>query len=398
VSAVGFEPLSLQQVDALFAANIRPNLTGTRRRADPVLVLIGGQQGAGKTTARRRVLRQFGLSHARSLEPDELIYEHPHQDELARADDRTVGMILGGVVNHWATSAIDHIISTRVDAVITAPLDSPDYVATLIRRFQEDGGYRVLAVFLGVDEAHSSLGIVDRYHAQRQQTGHGAWIPLAIHDRAYSAVLSAADVAERLADASYVCRRDGRLIHRAERAALQPGSLREAIRRTRQRMWSDRDFASFVRRTTALSQEIREGRLAADLTPTLAQAIMRGVGPQARYVLQLRSAAAKLSTGEPDGRVAAGMGLNTRAAIREQGAHSLLEVAAELEHLPHESAGSPSRAATVPRNDRSAAQVSAQEFPLSVGDAMRKAPAFRRDPASARRSGVDRRPRRRPKA
>lgn len=126
------------------------------------MVFIAGQPGSGKSIAQSAVLAQLGKSDVVPLDGDDLMTYHPRHAELARADDMTAQKLLDVDSGRWWTMAVEHIREQRLDVVISAPLARAEWAGDRMRDFRA-AGYRVEVAFVAVHEAHSLLGVVDRY-------------------------------------------------------------------------------------------------------------------------------------------------------------------------------------------------------------------------------------------
>jgi hypothetical protein len=113
-------------------------------------------------------------------------------------------------------------------------------------------GYRVEVAIMAVPEAQSRLGILDRYDAQVQTTGHGRLTLRDNHDSAYAGVLVTAEAIERdhLADDVSVYRRGNVVLYHNELGEdgtwRDPPGLREAIERERSRPWTLKESRQFA--------------------------------------------------------------------------------------------------------------------------------------------------------
>jgi hypothetical protein len=238
---------------------IRPTLTG-QPRDNPVVLFIGGQPGAGKSTVQSAVLDRMGRENAFPLDGDDLIALHPNYRQLQRSNDMAAAYRASEDVGSWWPRAARLLRRQRLDIAVSAPLAGWEWAAARFSDFRR-AGYRTEVAFVPTPEARSLQGIADRYQRAHQPEVDrwGRWILPEGHDIAYRGVLDTADHIDRTGavDAVHVVRRDGAIIHTNEsvdgRWALGVAT-RQVIEGERTRAWTEAESADFLRKQGSLRE------------------------------------------------------------------------------------------------------------------------------------------------
>ncbi|MFD4370000.1 zeta toxin family protein [Streptomyces sp. NPDC058486] len=250
----------------LFNQLVRPSLTGERRE-NPVVLFVGGQPGAGKSTVQSAILQRLGRQDAFPLDGDDIVALHPRYADLGRGNDITSAFLAGeDLKSRWWNRSARLLRAQRLDIVVSAPLGGPDWPLARFAEFRR-AGYRVGAAFVATHEAMSLQGIVNRYHRARQpdQVGYGRWVAPEIHDQAYSRVLDtmAAIDRQQAVDIVYVARRTGEVLHINE-SGPQGWNLgaatSQAVTAERNRPWTLEESARFLQTQGRLRTEMTTER------------------------------------------------------------------------------------------------------------------------------------------
>lgn len=260
--------LSEQENERIFRSRIVPKLLAGTPRAQPVVVFVAGQTGAGKTAVTRLV--KNALPGAVNIDLDKYKPRHPRYDELLVADDTTVGAYTSIDGHKWMEKAEAYAIENRFDVLMESAMRDPRDFEEPAARFKA-AGYRVEAAILAVPDSHSRLGALYRYVDQVHQFGQGRLIDEQIHDACYRGVVRSAGSidADHLADSVFVLRRDAHVVYRNHLGPdgewiREPGTA-EAVTAERDRprtAQESHDFANSVRDTRRLI-----GTLPADARP-----------------------------------------------------------------------------------------------------------------------------------
>lgn len=266
--------------DRIFGQLIAPELleSGEPRRR-PVVVLLGGQPGSGKSRLKAAVLQEFQTrGGAVGLDGDDLRAFHPRYRQLLKLDDRQAAYYTDLDAGRWLDKAMRFSINGRVNVVLEGTMRRPGFVRTVSQQFRK-AGYRVEVAMVAADGATSRLGILQRYLHGLEASGCAHYTPREIHDAGYAGLLESADMVERerLADAVAVYARSGAQLYAnhvttADRWANAPGGLRAAIEAERSRGWTFDATVQFLRDHSAVTRglgaqwlaDLRDVRVAAE--------------------------------------------------------------------------------------------------------------------------------------
>ncbi|MEU9646596.1 zeta toxin family protein [Streptomyces sp. NPDC048188] len=250
----------------IFREQIAPvYLDGCTPQQAPVVVIVAGQTGAGKTAVTRMVRDTLERSgQAAWINMD---FYNPHHPDYARwqaqrpqeADAlvRPDGDAWWEQAQQYALERGFHIL---LESAVVTPAEYED-ICRRIRSAQLPPGvapYRIETAFVAVPGPISRLGIMSRYVEELQERGHGRMVDPAIHDAALAGVVrgAAAFEAEGLGDYAVVLRRNGFTVHSQPIASGQGTpedqlTLVAAIRSEHARVLSPAEAAQFAARHAA---------------------------------------------------------------------------------------------------------------------------------------------------
>lgn len=204
--------LSEEANERIFREQIVPqHLTGPPAQERPLLVIIGGQTGAGKTAATTMVKRVLGAAGGFvDIDMDLYNSRHPAFGRWQAADPVQASKLVRPDGERWWVKAQDHAIDNRMHVVLQSAMRYPSEFEDVARRFR-DGGYRVEVALVAVPESVSRLGILQRYWQEVLDSGQGRRVDPTVHDETYRGVIrgAAAVDAGGLVDAACGLRRDG---------------------------------------------------------------------------------------------------------------------------------------------------------------------------------------------
>lgn len=184
-------------------------------QAQPTLILLGGQPGAGKTPMQGQASREFGgRGGLVKIIGDDLRAFLPHYKALQRGDDRSAAFYTDRDSGRLVEMALADAAKRRINVLVEGTMRSPDVVAATLKRFR-DAGYQTDARALAVSPELSSLGIMQRYIAQKESRGVGRTTTPQAHQAALDGMLATLDRIQdgRLADRLTIYRRGGEVIH-----------------------------------------------------------------------------------------------------------------------------------------------------------------------------------------
>ena len=207
--------LSRERLQHIYATRIAPDLFRSAQPVErPTAVVLGGQPGAGKTPMQNLVSREFAdKGGIVKIIGDDLRSYLPHYKSLQRADDRTAAFYTDRDSGRLVEMAIADAAQRRVNVLVEGTMRSPKVVAKTLRDFRESG-FQTDARALAVSPELSSLGILQRYAAQKESRGVGRMTTTEAHSAALTGMLATLDRIqdERLADRLTLYRRGGEVI------------------------------------------------------------------------------------------------------------------------------------------------------------------------------------------
>ncbi|MDH2393880.1 zeta toxin family protein [Streptomyces sp. HNM0663] len=241
---------------------------GAARQARPVVVIVGGQPGAGKTQVAdlvQAVLDRRG--GAVRIGSDLYKAAHQHYAELLAVDVRTAGVKVRPDTRRWQAAVEEYVRSHGFDAVVESALADSTEFRTSAGAYRQAGS-RVEVVAVATAEAWSQLGILDRFLSEAIDGG-GRYVSWENHDTCAKQMLATLAVieAEQLADRITVVRRDGTVLYDNE---LMDGTWRrrpaaeKAVAYERSRPWSARETAVFCRELARTDQRLHRELACAD--------------------------------------------------------------------------------------------------------------------------------------
>lgn len=255
--------LSPEQSAHIFENKIKPKLFhNVFSNERPMLVLFGGQPGAGKNAAiavAKEELAQQGDSV--SILGDELRAYHPEYYLLLEANDKTAAFYTGKDAGRWIEQSIAHAKEMRCNVVIEGTMRSPEMVAQTIKTFR-DAGYFIDARALAVPERLSWQNVLQRYENGRGASGFGRMSLEGAHREAYEGLPRSLDKIERekLADHLSIYARDNTLLYenRLENGQWKnPTRASEVVEQERNRPWTLSERFHYARRFDRLTAWIK---------------------------------------------------------------------------------------------------------------------------------------------
>ncbi|MFG2097302.1 zeta toxin family protein [Streptomyces sp. NPDC048612] len=220
--------------------------SGATPQNQPVVVIVGGQPGAGKTEIADLV--QAALDHrGGAVRICRDLYKAAHQryGELLAADVRTAGGKVRSDTRRWQAAVEDHVRARGFDAVIESALADADELRASAAAYRR-AGCQVEVVAVAAAEAWSQLGVLDRFLTEER------YVSWENHDTCATQMLRTLAVieAEGLADRISVVRRDFTVLYDNELVdgawRQRPAAERTTVRE-RGRPWSARETATFRR-------------------------------------------------------------------------------------------------------------------------------------------------------
>ncbi|MFD9042236.1 zeta toxin family protein [Streptomyces bottropensis] len=290
----------------IFRERIVPDLLAGRvEQQTPTVVFLIGQPGAGKSRVTEMVAGALNR-HGGFADVDSDLYKpyHPAYARLMAEDDTLMAAYTRADGRAWMAQAEAYVREHGLHAIIQETSQNAAAVEEKMRAYR-DSGARVEALFMGVPQAMSDQGIVNRYFEQLADRGQGRLTVQANADESYAGILELADRVDRgaLADLASVYRRGEskpRYGNSLDGAGnwTGPAELRQALAAERARPWTPAESDSFV------TTQLRLRETAQALGPEWPGRLTR-IEDQARPLLTPQAAARLPSPTAPTGPTAA---------------------------------------------------------------------------------------------
>ncbi|MDX3521341.1 zeta toxin family protein [Streptomyces scabiei] len=249
----------------IFRDRIVPDLLAGRvGQETPTVVFLIGQPGAGKSRVTEMVAGALNR-HGGFADVDSDLYKpyHPAYARLMAQDDTLMAAYTRADGRAWMAQAEAYVREHGLHAIIQETSQNAAAVEEKMRAYR-DSGARVEALFMGVPQAMSNQGIVNRYFEQLADRGQGRLTVQSNADESYAGILELADRVDRgaLADLASVYRR-GESKPRYGNALdgtghwTGPPELRQALAAERTRPWTPAESDSFVTTQLRLRETAR---------------------------------------------------------------------------------------------------------------------------------------------
>ncbi|MEU4118949.1 zeta toxin family protein [Kitasatospora sp. NPDC028055] len=244
-------------------------LRGAVAQERPVVLLVAGPPGSGKTTLGNQLHAVLDMrGGAVRVGSDLYKAAHPQYGTFLAEDVRIAGVGVRADTRRWQAEVEACVRAHRLDAVVeTALADSGEARAQALA--YRAAGYRVEVVALACAAAVSQLGVLERYLGDGE--GAGRWVSWANHDecaRELARVLGVLEE-ERLVDRVTVVRRGLEVLYSNELVdgswVRRPGAV-NAVEAEQARWWDAVETASFRRSLARTERALvrAEARLPAD--------------------------------------------------------------------------------------------------------------------------------------
>lgn len=257
--------LSDAENQRIFRERIVPDLLAGRvAQETPTVVFLVGQPGAGKSRVTEMVAGALNR-HGGFADVDSDLYKpyHPAYARLMAEDDTLMAAYTRADGRAWMAQAEAYVREHGLHAIIQETSQNAAAVEEKMRAYR-DSGARVEALFMGVPQAMSNQGIVNRYFEQLADRGQGRLTVQSNADESYAGILELADRVDRgtLADLASVYRR-GESKPRYSNSLdgtghwTGPPELRQALATERDRPWTAAESDSFVTTQLRLRESAR---------------------------------------------------------------------------------------------------------------------------------------------
>ncbi|MER8103906.1 zeta toxin family protein [Kitasatospora sp. NPDC094016] len=255
--------------DVLARAIIPASTSRAVTQEHPVVVLVAGPPGSGKTRLGDLLHPLLGLrGGAVRVGSDLYKAAHRHYEALLDQDVRTAGVLVRPDTRRWQSLVEEHVRAHRLDALVETALADPDEARAQAAAYRE-AGHRIEVVALACALAWSQLGVLERYLGAGE--GAGRFVSWANHDQCARQLAHTLDVLEneRLVDRVTVVRRGLELLYGNELINgiwVRPPAAGTAVETERGRWWGAVETRQFRRALTRTERSLvrAENRVPAD--------------------------------------------------------------------------------------------------------------------------------------
>ncbi|MFD5064506.1 zeta toxin family protein [Streptomyces sp. NPDC058394] len=230
----------------------------------PVVVIVGGQPGAGKTQVAdlvQAVLNRRGGA----VRVGRDLYKPAHRQYAALLDSdvRTAGARVRPDTSRWQAAVEEHVRAHGFDAVVESALADEDEFRAVSAAYRRCG-HRIEVVAVATAEALAQLGVLDRYLA-----GGFRYVSWENQDSCVKGMLRTLAVieAEQLADRVSVVRRGLEPLYDNELTSgawARPAAAAAVARADQVRPWNAPQTRVFRRELTSAEVLVHDERLPAD--------------------------------------------------------------------------------------------------------------------------------------
>lgn len=174
-------------VDGIFANAVCPVLFGESAASeDPLVIMVGGQPGAGKSRVGAAARQHSGQDLVEII-GDDLRPFHPGYRLMQRSEPLRMPEVTAQASGAWVRRAIEYAVRERVSVLVEGTFRSPKVAAGTAVMFQE-AGFRVEVHAVAVSPEVSRLSIADRYVSDAAAGSPARFTAVDAHDQAFVAL------------------------------------------------------------------------------------------------------------------------------------------------------------------------------------------------------------------
>lgn len=222
-----------QTLELIYQESIRDALfEGVSASAQPRLVIVGGQPGAGKTYAVLAATQELAVvgTGVAFINGDELRTYHPHYEALIQEDSATAADKTGADVGWWVRRGISEAAASGFNTVLETTMRQPAVVTRTAGEFANRGFKIELRVMLAHPEV-SLLGIYQRYAGALQRANVLPRFTLPhYHDDALEQMPNTLSVVAPAVDVVRIVDRQGDDLYASTSSPLDPVAALQTLR------------------------------------------------------------------------------------------------------------------------------------------------------------------------
>jgi predicted ABC-type ATPase len=241
---------------------------GAVAQDQPVVVIVAGQPGSGKTTLAMLVQAVFARRGG-AVRIGSDLYKRAHRQyaEFLQQDVRTAGLRVRPDTRQWQAEVERFARTMRLDVVVELALADPEEIRAASAAYRA-AGYRVELVVLAVADALCQLGVLERFLAP-DADGGGRYVAWDNQDGCAEGLLESLAVveAEHLVDRVAVVRRGLQPLYDNSLAGsrwIRPAAAVAVVRAELALPWSAGQTRVFGRQLVRAEVRVHDERLPAD--------------------------------------------------------------------------------------------------------------------------------------
>ncbi|MGW6571967.1 zeta toxin family protein [Streptomyces sp. NPDC054945] len=268
VSTVSAVPLGEAEHLQILAACLPQWTAGGVPQDRPVLVIVAGQPGSGKSTVAE-LLHAALSARGGAVRISSDLYKSAHRKyaRLREWDVRTAGTGVRADTRRWQAEVEAYARSARLDVVLELALADPAEIRAVSAVYRA-AGYRIELVVLAVAEAVSQLAVLKRFFSP-DADGGGRYVAWDNQDACTTGLPKTVALveAERLVDRVMVVRRGLEPLYDNELVGsrwLRPEAAAAVLRAEQLRPWDGPQTRVFRRDLVRAEVLVHDERLPAD--------------------------------------------------------------------------------------------------------------------------------------
>lgn len=174
-------------VDGIFTNAVCPVLFGESAASeDPLVIMVGGQPGAGKSRVGAAARQRSGHDLVEII-GDDLRPFHPGYRLVQRSAPLRMPEVTAQASGAWVRRAIEYAVRERVSVLVEGTFRSPEVAAGTAVMFH-DAGFRVEVHAVAVAPEVSRLSIADRYVSDAAAGSPARFTSVDAHDQAFASL------------------------------------------------------------------------------------------------------------------------------------------------------------------------------------------------------------------
>ena len=154
----------------------------------PILILLGGQPGSGKTRLAHLITREiYGTRNITQIIGDDFRQFHPHYRRLLETNPAGMPSRTAKAAGFWTEKAIEFALKKRISILIEGTFRNPE-TPLFAAGSAKKSGYEVYVFAMAVPPFQSKLGTLERFYRALADKSAARWTPPAIHDQAVASL------------------------------------------------------------------------------------------------------------------------------------------------------------------------------------------------------------------